>query len=98
MSSDAPGRPPVGRLLGVLRVRRNLAVGFGVGVALAAGLYAVRVLELLGPAPQQGSPLLFLALALVLALSAGSLVAIALTVATAIRVVRGGADDDRPDR
>ena len=95
MSADAPGRPPVGRLLDVLRVRRNVAVGVAVGVALAALLYAVRVLELLGPAPDQGSPVLFLALALVLALSAGSLVATALTVLTAVRVAREGpADDD----
>lgn len=103
MSSDVPGRPPVGRLLDVLQVRRNVAVGFAVGGGVAVAIYAVRVLELLGPAPTRGSPALFLALALVFALSAGALVATALTLATAVRVAReggtvGDADDAREDR
>lgn len=88
MSNDAPGRPPIGRLLDVLRVRRNVILGAAAGAALAAVLYAVRVLELFGPAPEQGSPLLFLGLAAVLAVSAGGLVALVLTVATAVRVAR----------
>lgn len=93
MAADDPGRPPVARLLAVLRVRRNVAVGLAAGVALALVLYVVRVLELLGPAPDQGSPLLFLGLAAVLAVSAGALVAVALTLATMVRVVRQGPEE-----
>lgn len=88
MAGDAPERPPVGRLLAVLRVRRNLGVGATVGAALAAVLYAIRYLELLGPAPDRGSPLLFLGLAVVLAASAAALVATLLTLARAVRVAR----------
>jgi hypothetical protein len=72
----------------VLAVRRNLLVGLGTGVAIGVGLWAVRVLELLGPAPDRGSPLLFAGLAVVLAVSAGGLVATALTLARAVRVAR----------
>lgn len=88
MADDAPGRPPVGPLVAALRVRRNLLVGAAVGASLAISLYVVRVFELFGPAPDQGSPALFLALAFVLAVSAGGLVAVALTLATAVRVAR----------
>lgn len=88
MAGDTPGRPPVGRLLDVLRVRRNAAVGFAVGAVLGATFYAVRVLELLGPAPDEGSALLFLGLAFVLAVSAGGLLTTALTAVTAARVAR----------
>lgn len=93
MSEDVPRQPPTGRLLAALRVRRNVAVGLFVGAALAATLYAVRVLELLGPAPDRGSPLLFLSLAVVLALSAGALVALALTLARAVRLARAPAEE-----
>jgi hypothetical protein len=64
-------------------------VGLVAGVALGGGLWLVRVLELLGPAPDRASPLLFAGLAVVLAVSAGGLVATALTLATALRVARG---------
>lgn len=98
MTDDAPARPPVGGLLAALSVRRNLLVGAAAGTVLAAGLYAVRVLELLGPAPDRGSPLLFAALALVLALSAGGLVATALTLLEVVRVARRTArEEDGPD-
>lgn len=100
MSSDVPDRPPVGRLLETLRVRRNVLVGLATGVALALALFAVRVFELLGPAPDRGSAPLFFGLALVLALSAAGLVAAALTAATAVRVATRADDaaegpDDR---
>lgn len=78
----------MGRLIAVLRVRRNVLVGLVSGVLLAGGLWAVRVLELLGPAPDRASPVLFAGLAVVLALSAGGLVATALTLARAVRVAR----------
>jgi hypothetical protein len=72
----------------VLRVRRNLLVGLAAGVALGGGLWLVRVLELLGPAPDRASPVLFAGLAVVLAVSAAGLVATALTLVTAVRVAR----------
>jgi MFS family permease len=89
---DTPQGPPIGPLLDRLRVRRNVAVGVAVGCAIAATLYAVRVFGLLGPPPDRGSPMLFLGLAIVLALSTGALVATALTFLTALRVAR--APDD----
>lgn len=88
MSGESQEPSPRAALVEALRVRRNATVGLAVGFALAAALYAVRVFELLGPAPEQGSPVLFLALALVLALSAGALVAAALTAVTAVRILR----------
>lgn len=88
MSTDPPDGPELGRLIATLRVRRNVLVGLATGTALALALYAVRVHELLGPAPDRGSAVLFLGLAVVLALSAGGLVATLLTVVTAVRVAR----------
>jgi len=88
VAGNEPERPPRGRLLEALSVRRNAAIGLAVGVALALAMYAVRVLELFGPAPDQGSPALFLALAVVLAASAGALVATALSVIAAVRLAR----------
>lgn len=84
-------------LLELLDVRRNAAVGFGSGVALAGLAYAVRVGEVAGPvADTRGSPGLFLLLAAVLAVTVGLVVTAALTVRTAIRVARraGGAPED----
>lgn len=69
-------------------MRRNVVAGLAVGALLGATVYVVRVFELLGPAPDRGSPVLFLGLALVLAVSAGGLVATALTALTAVRVAR----------
>jgi len=66
---------------------RNAAVGVAVGVAVAAVTYTVRVTEALGPAPSRGSPLLFLALAVVLASAAAGLVASLLTVVSLYRVL-----------
>lgn len=93
MTSDAPGRPPVDRLLEVLRVRRNVAVGVATGAALSAVLYATRLIEPFGPAPDRGSPLLFLGLAVVLAVSVAGLVATLLTIVTAVRVVKDGDEE-----
>lgn len=85
---DEPEHP----LLAVLRalgVRRNAAVGLVVGALLAVAMYAYRVLELGGPTPATGgSPLLFLLLAFVLAVSSAALVTVALTLGTAIRRAR----------
>jgi len=87
VSSDPPERPPGRQLLAALPVRRNVAVGAAVGVGLGGSLYAVRVLEVLGPAPDRGSPLLFLALAFVLASATAGLVFSVLTAVSAYRVL-----------
>jgi hypothetical protein len=91
---DRPERPGVGPLVERLRVRRNGLAGAAVGVLAAAGLYAVRVGELLGPfAGRQSFPVIgpegwFLVLALVLASSTAVIVATLLTLATGYAVVR----------
>lgn len=87
VTTDPPERPPAGGLLDALPLRRNAAVGLAVGGAVAAGAYAVRVLELAGPAPARGSPELFLSLAFVLGVTTAALVAALLTGAAAYRVL-----------
>jgi hypothetical protein len=88
----APQRPGgLGRFLVELGVRRNAAWGVAVGVALATIVYAVRVFELLGPAPDgTAGPGLFLALAFVLAVGVALLTTVALTLVSAYRRVREG--------
>lgn len=81
------GRSGAG-LLAVLPVRRNLAAGLAVGLAVAALAYAVRMLELFGPAPARGSPTLFFGLALVLATTVATLVAVVLSAVGAYRLAR----------
>ena len=96
MADDSPGPA---RLIEALDVARNARIGFGVGLVLAALMYAYRVAELGGPvtvnssaapnatAPPE-SPALFLMLAFVLAVSAGALVTALLTVGSAVRLAR----------
>lgn len=75
--------------LDALRVARNGKIGVAVGVAFAALMYVVRVFELRGPAPDGvGGPLLFLALAFVLAFGTAVLVTIVLTVISAYRAIK----------
>ena len=101
MGADSPGPA---RLVEALGVARNAKVGFGVGVALAVLVFAYRVAELGGPVPAPPanataagnssgmatpeSPVLFVMLAFVLAVSAGALVTALLTVAAAVRLSR----------
>ena len=76
----------------VLSVRRNAAIGFGSGLVLGTLAYAYRVGQLAGPSPDtRGSPVLFLLLAFVLAVTVGLVVTAALTVRSAVRVA-GEAD------
>ncbi len=102
MDTEAPDRPRAG-LVAALDVPRNAAVGAVVGVALAAGLYAVRVFELLGPVtgtqtfPVVGVGGWFLLLAAVLASSTAALVATLLTLASAYRLARETATEPGPD-
>jgi len=78
-------------LLESLGFYRNAKVGLAVGVAVAAAMYLVRVLELLGPLadvreyPLVGPEAWFLLLAFVLAGTFALLVTILLTIRAAIR-------------
>lgn len=91
--SDAPERPPRTALLEALAIRTHAKRGLAVGVAVAALAYAVRVGELLGPtAATNGSPLLFLALAFVLAATTGALVTTLLVARSAARLAGESAD------
>ncbi|MFC7136392.1 DUF7536 family protein [Halobaculum litoreum] len=85
-------------LLDTLSVKRNVLVGVAVGVALAAIVYLVRALELLGPVggtrtyPVLGADGFFLLLAVVLASATTLLVASVLTVVSAVRAVRASTE------
>jgi len=85
---DIPDRPPTGGLVEALNVRRNAAVGFAVGVVVAALLYGYRVGVVGQVRGQAGGPLHFLALAFVLAFALGALVTTVLTLASARHLVR----------
>ncbi|MEF8756683.1 MAG: hypothetical protein V5A23_10150 [Halobacteriales archaeon] len=95
MSSDQRERPPSAGIVAALPMARNGAVALVVGVGVGSLVYLVRMLEVLGPAPPGGSPLLFLGLAIVLAATVAGLVFSVLTAASAYRVLASGADDGR---
>ena len=100
MSADRPERPPALAFAEAVGVRRNVAVGVVVGVALALLAYLFRVLELAGPFggtrqfPLLGETGWFLVLAFVLASSTALLVATALSLVSLVRLVRAGEDVD----
>lgn len=95
MASDVPDAARSRELARLLQVRRNAIIGFGSGTVLAILAYAFRVGELLGPSPDtRGSPLLFLLLAFVLAMTVGLLLTGALTIATAVRLARAVDESD----
>lgn len=100
-SEGRPDRPPNRGLVAALSVRRNAAVGLGVGVLLAAGVYAVRVFELLGPFvgtreyPVLGAEGYFALLGFVLATSTALLVTTVLTAVSAVRLARATASESR---
>jgi len=81
-------------LLESLAFYRNVKVGVVSGAVLAAALYLVRTLELLGPVvdtreyPLFGPDVWFLLLAFVLAATFALLVAVGLTIAEAVRGAR----------
>ena len=81
-------------LLESLAFYRNVRIGLVGGVILAALLYLVRALELLGPLtevreyPLLGPNAWFLLLAFVLAATAALLIAVGLTIFEAVRSAR----------
>ncbi|HET7325079.1 MAG TPA: hypothetical protein VFJ06_12175 [Halococcus sp.] len=85
--NDIPERPPTAQFLAALSVARNAKIGLVVGVVFSVLVYIYRVFELLGPTTDtRGSPLLFLALAVTLALTTAALVAVVLTLVSAYRL------------
>lgn len=84
---DTPERSPTTQFMAALSVARNAKIGLAVGVGFAILVYAYRVFELLGPTTDtRGSPLLFLTLAVTLALATAALVALILTLVSAYRL------------
>lgn len=93
-ADQRPDRPGVAGLAAALNVRRNVARGAVVGLAVAVLAYLVRVLELFGPVagtrefPVVGPAGWFLVLAFVLFASTTLLAATAFTVGSAVRLAR----------
>lgn len=88
MSDDTPTGPSLGALLVELHARRNAMIGLALGAGLATLAYVYRVI-VVDPAPGvEGSPVLFGALAVTLAVSFGAFVALVLTIGSAIRRAR----------
>ncbi|WP_331235431.1 DUF7536 family protein [Natronorarus salvus] len=97
MTDDVPERPSLGAVLVELDAPRHFAVGLAIGVVFSLVLYVYRVflVQPLSPTAET-SPLLFAALAFVLAVTVGSLVAIVLTIRSAIRYTRSA--NETPQR
>ena len=83
MPADRPERPPTARFLAALEVKRNAGIGLAIGTLLAATLYVFFVAIPLGT---RENPLYYLTLAFVLAVTFGAILAVALTIVTAIRL------------
>ena len=102
VTDDSSTKPPMLVLLESLAFYRNVRIGLVAGAGLALLLYLVRTLELLGPVidtreyPLFGPDVWYLFLAFVLAATFALLVAVALTIAEAVRGA-GEASTDRPE-
>jgi hypothetical protein len=84
MSDGVPDRPPRARLVEALEVRRNARRGFAAGLLFAVAVYIYFVAV---PGTQVWSPVLYVALAFVVAVTTGLLATAVLTVLTARRLV-----------
>lgn len=83
-----PERPSTAALVEALSVRRHAVRGLAVGVLLAAVVYVYRVV-VVGDVPHTvDSPILFLGLAFVLAVTTALFVTLVLVTLTARRLVR----------
>ena len=78
MSENVPDRPPKGEILRTLAVRKNAARGFSVGALLAVALFVVFVLP-----GSTFSPVYFVGLAFVVAMTSGAIVTTILVAITA---------------
>lgn len=90
MTNDAD-RSPFATLIATFGIRRNAKLGFSAAILTAAVAYLYRVVGLAGPVPDtRGSPVLFLLLAFVLAITLGVFLTLILTIRTALRNHQGG--------
>ncbi|WP_207586657.1 DUF7536 family protein [Halomontanus rarus] len=87
---STPERPPTVRFLAALEVKRNAAIGLVSGVVLAVVVFAVFVF----PGPTRAEPIYYVGLAFVVAVTAGGLIAVSLTIRSAIKLSRELADED----
>lgn len=84
MADDPPDRPGTAAFLAALRVRRNATLGFALGT-----LFAVAVFVFFVALPgSRRSPLLYVALAFVLAVGVGLLLTTVFTLGSAYRLAR----------
>jgi len=93
---DVPDRPPMVQFMRALNVPRNAKISAVAGVAFAVVLYGFFVVApaLLPGVPARGrSPLLFLTLAFVAAVTTAMLLVSALTVVSAVRFARADGDE-----
>lgn len=88
VTEDTPGRPPFAGLAKALDVRRNVAIGLGVGVVVAGLAFGYRVVVIGAEVGRGLSAAHFLALAFVLAITLGALVALALVAYRAVSLAR----------
>lgn len=88
MPDDPPERSPLLDVLLALGVERNAKIGLGIGVGIATLAYLYRVGYVGVVLGVETSPVLFLLLAVVLATTTGTLIAIVLTLRVAIRRAR----------
>jgi hypothetical protein len=84
VSQDPPERPGTARFAAALGVRRNAAVGFALGVAVAA-FFTYGAIT--GPADAY-SDAAYVALGFVLAVGVGLLATLLLTAGSAVRLAR----------
>ena len=86
MSEGVPDRPPRARLVEALEVRRNAKQGFAAGLLFAVAVYVYFVAV---PGTRVWSPVLYLGLAFVVAVTTGLLATAVLTALTARRLAKG---------
>ncbi|GAA0222471.1 hypothetical protein ACFFQF_08245 [Haladaptatus pallidirubidus] len=89
VQEEIPDRPGVANLIEALNVRRNAIIGFAMSALFTALVYAYRVVFIGEMQGQAGTPLSFLALAVVLALTLGALFTAVLTLFSARKLARG---------
>ncbi|WP_266079464.1 DUF7536 family protein [Haladaptatus caseinilyticus] len=88
MQEQIPERPATANLIEALNVRRNAMVGFALSIVFTVLVYFYRVV-FIGEVPgQAGTPVAFLALGFVLAITLGALFTTLLTLLSARRLAR----------
>ncbi|WP_435155997.1 DUF7536 family protein [Haladaptatus sp. DFWS20] len=88
MQDEIPERPATANLIEALNVRRNAMIGFAISFVFTVLVYVYRVV-LIGEVPgQAGTPVAFLALGFVLALTLGALFTTLLTLVSARQLAR----------